>query len=57
VTDAARGAAQAAREAGLSKLDELGLSREAAQQRIAELAQSASSAAADAMRGQGRERG
>lgn len=45
VTDAAREAARAAREAGTSKLDELGLNKEAARQKLGELAEGAREAA------------
>jgi ElaB/YqjD/DUF883 family membrane-anchored ribosome-binding protein len=44
ITDAAREAAAAARDAGQDKLDELGLTREGARQKLSELASSASEA-------------
>ena len=52
INDTAREAARAAREAGRSKLDELGLNRETARQKASELVGSSASAAADAVRSQ-----
>ncbi len=52
ITDTAREAARAAREAGREKLEELGVNRKSAGQRVSELVGTSASAAADAVRGQ-----
>jgi hypothetical protein len=50
INDTAKEAARAAKEAGRSKLDEAGLNRETAQQKLSEIASTASQAARDAAR-------
>ena len=52
ITDTARDAARAAKEAGREKLDEIGINAESAKQRVSELVGSSANAAVDTVRGQ-----
>ena len=52
ISDTARDAARAAKEAGREKLDEIGINAESAKQRVSELVGSSANAAVDTVRGQ-----